>query len=1248
MSPAPGGVTESDHSGLLRLSAELNHAKSISESAAVVVEIFNIEFDAPLSAVWQYDKKTELLEPVVQSEPAQGIIGELPTLPPPSLAGRAYDEQQTKHIRNVPQADSVHNPDTTIQSEIIVPIPEFGVVTIGMTDVDAFSDSDARLAELAASNLEAAVNRIRREQQSKTEHEWRQILFEGSRDAILVSDTDGSIIEVNTAACTLSGYDRSEIRNQRLEKFLFDGDSEAYQSYQQRVLNDESLSDDISISCAEGDSVAVSYSSRRVEVNNSVYVHTTVRDISEKHARREQLASLESAIDEANDGVAIIEDGKYTYVDETHLEFYGYDDKEQLLGENLQVIYDDPAKIKRIESDILPTLRAEGYWRGIIAGSNGEHDFPSELSLTRIDESRIICIVRDVTEKHRRVQELRQSERRFKSVFEDPQLLVGLTDTDGTVIDINQRALTYVSADYATICGKDLWKTEFWNHDEELVTSIREWVARAADGEYITYESEIPDEAGDTRYLSGTVRPVTDVDGVVQSLLITAYDVTQSERRQQELESFQQAIEQANDGVAILGDDGYDYVDQTHADMYGFESPADLLGESWHRLYDEEEAERLRSEAFESLESTGYWRGEVTGTRPDGSSFPAEISLTAVEHGSVVCTVRDETERKKQKRNLQRERQQFELLTESIDEYAFIVLDKNGTITSWNDGAKDLFGYSPETAVGMSATALHPDSERRENVIQRLLTQASIQGESAHEGQRVCEDGSTFYADVRCTPVKTDDESFLGYGLIVHNLTEKRRQQQRTERFVEESVDVVTIADEDGTLSYVSAASERVLGYDSDTLSGTNIFDYVHVDEQEAVMNEFVNVIENPAQTSECEFRFHAPDDTWLTVNARARNYTDDKSVGGVLIYIRDISQIKKRARRFEAIFNQQYQVSGLLDTDGTILRLNNALSSAETEIADDSQIVQFSDLPLWTHSDELVETIQQSINRAADGKSVQQTLEAMSANGLRLLDLSVRPITNSDGDITLLVVEARDITTQERKRRHLQVLQRVIRHNIRNDITKLRGFLDLTIGADDHESRQTHGSNIHEVLDNWEMITEKTQQIQKLIQKQGTGTEFIDAKSGLDGIVERLKSSKAHSSVCLETTETVSVDMPNVVLVAVDELVQDFTRGVDNTSVDTDTAININVELVISEADWVTIRVTADRLISNIKSAVLESGEETQLEHAKGLSLWLVNVVIMQAGGSIAVERTDNNTIVTIRIPTRSRRKQAGAITLS
>ena len=128
----------------------------------------------------------------------------------------------------------------------------------------------------------------------------------------------------------------------------------------------------------------------------------------------------------------------------------------------------------------------------------------------------------------------------------------------------------------------------------------------------------------------------------------------------------------------------------------------------------------------------------------------------------------------------------------------------------------------------MSIAELHPESDRESGLPERLLQQARISGESAHEGWRVRADGSEFYADVRYAPLESDGSELQGYAMVVRDMTDRRRQRRRTERFVEESDEVVTIVDTDGTVTYASGSADRVLGYDPDALVGENLFDHLH------------------------------------------------------------------------------------------------------------------------------------------------------------------------------------------------------------------------------------------------------------------------------------------------------------------------------------------------------------------------------------------------------------------------------------
>jgi diguanylate cyclase (GGDEF)-like protein/PAS domain S-box-containing protein len=108
------------------------------------------------------------------------------------------------------------------------------------------------------------------------------------------------------------------------------------------------------------------------------------------------------------------------------------------------------------------------------------------------------------------------------------------------------------------------------------------------------------------------------------------------------------AIRASMDGMAILdASEAYVFLNDAHARVYGYENPAELLGQNWRVLYDADEAHRIGSVVMPLLWQTGRWRGEALGRRKDGSAFPQEISLTAIEGGGLVCVVRDISERKR-------------------------------------------------------------------------------------------------------------------------------------------------------------------------------------------------------------------------------------------------------------------------------------------------------------------------------------------------------------------------------------------------------------------------------------------------------------------------------------------------------------------------------------------------------------------------------------------------------------------------
>ncbi len=116
-----------------------------------------------------------------------------------------------------------------------------------------------------------------------------------------------------------------------------------------------------------------------------------------------------------------------------------------------------------------------------------------------------------------------------------------------------------------------------------------------------------------------------------------------AERRQAEVVIKQQlaAMEASIDGIAILKEETYLYVNQAYLRLFGYERPEELLGETWKLLYSEEEIHRLETEVRDIVEKDRAWLGDMTATRKDGTTFIQGASLTVTDEDLLISVSRD-------------------------------------------------------------------------------------------------------------------------------------------------------------------------------------------------------------------------------------------------------------------------------------------------------------------------------------------------------------------------------------------------------------------------------------------------------------------------------------------------------------------------------------------------------------------------------------------------------------------------------
>ncbi|MGN6162922.1 MAG: PAS domain-containing sensor histidine kinase [Flavisolibacter sp.] len=128
------------------------------------------------------------------------------------------------------------------------------------------------------------------------------------------------------------------------------------------------------------------------------------------------------------------------------------------------------------------------------------------------------------------------------------------------------------------------------------------------------------------------------------------------------------------------------------------------------------------------------------------------------------------------KRNveLKRSEERYHKMIEEVEDYAIILLDKNGIIQNWNRGAEKIKGYKEHEIVGKSFKMFYLPQDRETGLPDRLLERAKNAGKAVHEGWRVRKDGTKFWGSIVLTSLHDDQNHLIGFSKVTRDLTERK------------------------------------------------------------------------------------------------------------------------------------------------------------------------------------------------------------------------------------------------------------------------------------------------------------------------------------------------------------------------------------------------------------------------------------------------------------------------------------------
>lgn len=130
---------------------------------------------------------------------------------------------------------------------------------------------------------------------------------------------------------------------------------------------------------------------------------------------------------------------------------------------------------------------------------------------------------------------------------------------------------------------------------------------------------------------------------------------------------------------------------------------------------------------------------------------------------------------------LRQSEERFRLMTASVKDYAIVMLDPQGRVVTWNEGAQRLKGYAEVDVIGQPMACIYLPEDVAAGKPAELLRRAAAEGRCEDEGWRVRKDGTRFYADAILTAMRGDAGELLGFAEITRDITERKRAEQALE-----------------------------------------------------------------------------------------------------------------------------------------------------------------------------------------------------------------------------------------------------------------------------------------------------------------------------------------------------------------------------------------------------------------------------------------------------------------------------------
>jgi diguanylate cyclase (GGDEF)-like protein/PAS domain S-box-containing protein/putative nucleotidyltransferase with HDIG domain len=631
-----------------------------------------------------------------------------------------------------------------------------------------------------------------------------RLIFDSIEDDITITDLEGRILTMNEAGLRMSGYGRKEnIIGRNGFDFIAEKDraKAIEESAKQLTIKDGYTLSYYTLTDKDGNEFDAEVSAAvlpDINGNPNGFI-TVVRDITERKRAEEELRKSEEryrlVAENVSDVIWIMDmNARYTYISPSVKRMRGYTAEEMMtLPAHDLVTPESAALILKVLSEELTSEfsdRADPHRVRTLEMESKNKDgsiiwLEVKITFMRDAEGKpigILGVSRDITERKRIEEALRDSEQKLRLTFESINEAIILTDLEGHILDINEAGIRKSGYGFKSqIIG--LNGLQFFEEEarprvlEQLVKLLREGSIPIISSKIVSRTRRIYD-------IEASAVLLRDNTGEPTGIIVVIRDVSERKRIEEALreseEKLRLTFESIEDAIVVIDLDGY-MVDLNEATLHigGYKDKSQVIGRNAFELIAPKDYQIVMDDLKDRIAGRPKQRMEYT-IQPEGSkAVDVELTASTIRDNKgnpkqYIAVLRDITERKQAEKQLRESEKKYKELVEREKDVIFSI-DESGTITSVNS-AVTVWGYNPEEIIGKPYSSFAP-AKTVEKLEAELPVQLLTIGEVVAEAMGLDKDGNWRPIEFSATVILKDDK-FAGVRGIVRDITERKRAEE--------------------------------------------------------------------------------------------------------------------------------------------------------------------------------------------------------------------------------------------------------------------------------------------------------------------------------------------------------------------------------------------------------------------------------------------------------------------------------------